>query len=46
MQKNANLGYWLGGTVAFGLLWYLGAKVVRQQEGINIDRVYAEIPPE
>jgi basic amino acid/polyamine antiporter, APA family len=46
VQKNANLGYWLGGTVAFGLLWYLGARIVRQQEGISIDRVYAEIPPE
>jgi amino acid transporter len=46
VKKEANLGYWLGGTVAFGLLWYLGAKVVRQQQGIDIDRVYAEIPPE
>jgi amino acid transporter len=46
VQKNANLGYWVGGAVAFGALWYLGAKVLRQQEGIDIDRVYAEIPPE
>src|SRR5207245_5709427 len=46
VQKNANLGYWLGGTVAFGLLWYVGARYLRRQEGIDIDRVYAEIPPE
>jgi amino acid transporter len=46
VQKNANLGYWVGGAVAFGLLWYVGAKLVRRQEGIDIDRVYAEIPPE
>jgi amino acid transporter len=41
-----NLAYWVGGAIAFGLLWYVGAKVVRRQEGIDIDRVYAEIPPE
>lgn len=46
VQKNANLGYWVGGAVAFGLLWYLGAKLIRRQEGVDIDRVYAEIPPE
>jgi amino acid permease len=46
VKTEANLGYWLGGTVAFGLLWYLGAKLFRQQQGVDIDRVYAEIPPE
>ncbi len=46
VQKNANLGYWVGGAVAFGFVWYLGAKMIRRQEGVDIDRVYAEIPPE
>jgi basic amino acid/polyamine antiporter, APA family len=46
VKTEANLGYWLGGTVAFGLLWYLGARYVRRTQGIDIDRVYAEIPPE
>ena len=46
VKTEANLAYWLGGTVAFGLLWYLGARYVRRRQGIDIDRVYAEIPPE
>ena len=46
LQAKQNIVYWVGGAVAFGLLWYLGARYVRQQEGIDIDRVYAEIPPE
>jgi amino acid transporter len=46
LQAKQNIVYWVGGAVAFGLLWYLGARYVRQQEGVDIDRVYAEIPPE
>jgi APA family basic amino acid/polyamine antiporter len=46
VKTEANLGYWLGGTVAFGLLWYLAARYFRRTQGIDIDRVYAEIPPE
>jgi basic amino acid/polyamine antiporter, APA family len=45
-QAKHNVAYWVGGAVAFGLLWYAGARYVRRQEGIDIDRVYAEIPPE
>ena len=33
-------------TIVFGLLWYAGAKLVRAQGGVDIDKVYAEIPPE
>ena len=32
--------------IVFGLVWYLGARMIRRQEGVDIDRVYAEIPPE
>jgi hypothetical protein len=46
LQAKQNIIYWVGGAVVFGLLWYLGAKYVRQQEGVDIDRVYVEIPPE
>jgi amino acid transporter len=46
LQAKENIIYWVGGAVAFGLLWYLGARQIRRQEGIDIDRVYAEIPPE
>ena len=43
---KGNLVYWLVGSVLFGLVWYGGAKVIRAQRGVDIDRVYAEIPPE
>jgi amino acid transporter len=46
LQAKQNIIYWVGGAVVFGLLWYIGARLVRRQEGIDIDRVYAEIPPE
>jgi amino acid transporter len=46
LQAKQNIIYWVGGAVAFGLLWYIGARLVRRQAGIDIDRVYAEIPPE
>ena len=46
LQAKQNIVYWVGGAVVFGLLWYIGARLVRRQEGIDIDRVYAEIPPE
>ena len=46
LQAKQNIIYWVGGAVLFGLLWYVGARYIRQQEGVNIDRVYAEIPPE
>jgi hypothetical protein len=46
LQAKQNISYWVGGAVLFGLLWYIGARLVRRQEGIDIDRVYAEIPPE
>jgi amino acid transporter len=46
LQAKQNITYWVGGAVLFGLLWYIGARLVRRQEGIDIDRVYAEIPPE
>jgi APA family basic amino acid/polyamine antiporter len=43
---KTNLVYWLVGAIAFGLLWYGGARVIRGQAGVDIDKVYAEIPPE
>jgi basic amino acid/polyamine antiporter, APA family len=46
LQAKQNITYWVGGAVLFGLLWYIGARLVRRKEGIDIDRVYAEIPPE
>jgi APA family basic amino acid/polyamine antiporter len=43
---KGNLVIWLVGAVLFGLVWYAGAKLIRAQRGVNIDTVYAEIPPE
>jgi amino acid transporter len=36
----------IGGTAAFGLLVYYLAKLIRRTQGIDIDLVYQELPPE
>jgi APA family basic amino acid/polyamine antiporter len=36
----------MGGTAAFGLLVYYVAKVVRRSQGVDVDLVYRELPPE
>jgi amino acid transporter len=36
----------MGGIVIIGLLVYYGAKVIRRSQGIDIDLVYRELPPE
>jgi amino acid transporter len=46
LQHKDKLAYWLIGSVAFGLVWYGGARLIRAQRGVDIDKVYAEIPPE
>ena len=46
LQAKQNIIYWVGGAILFGLLWYFGARMIRRQAGVDIDRVYAEIPPE
>lgn len=37
---------WLFGTIGAGALWYLGAKMIRRRQGVDLDLVYREIPPE
>jgi hypothetical protein len=46
LKDKSQLWLWLGGSVAFGLVWYYGARAIRRSQGIDVDRVYAEIPPE
>jgi hypothetical protein len=46
LKSKGQLFIWLGGAIAFGLLWYFGARLIRQREGVLVDRVYDEIPPE
>ncbi len=36
----------MGGTVAFGLVVYYAAKMVRRNQGIDVDLVYRELPPD
>jgi hypothetical protein len=36
----------LAGTAAFGLLVYYVAKAVRRSQGVDVDLVYKELPPE
>jgi amino acid transporter len=36
----------MGATAAFGLLVYYIAKYVRRSQGVNVDLVYNELPPE
>lgn len=37
---------WLLGTIGLAIACYYGARAVRRREGIDLDMVYAEIPPE
>jgi amino acid transporter len=46
LKDKGQLWIWLGGSIAFGLIWYYGARAIRSGQGVNVDRVYAEIPPE
>jgi basic amino acid/polyamine antiporter, APA family len=36
----------MGATAAFGLVVYYVAKYVRRSQGVNVDLVYRELPPE
>ena len=37
---------WAIGTMAAGVLFYFIARAVRASQGVNVDRAFAEIPPE
>jgi APA family basic amino acid/polyamine antiporter len=41
-----NLWWWVLGLVVGALLFYFGARIVRARHGVDLDLVYAEIPPE
>jgi hypothetical protein len=36
----------IGGIIVVGLVFYFGAKFIRRSQGIDIDLVYKELPPE
>lgn len=37
---------WMGGTTLAAILFYIGARVVRRRQGVDLGLVYSEIPPE
>jgi basic amino acid/polyamine antiporter, APA family len=46
ISSSGGFFIWLGGTVVVGVGFYLIARRVRARQGVNLDLVYAEIPPE
>jgi APA family basic amino acid/polyamine antiporter len=50
LYGDANNAWWvpafIGGIVVIGLIIYFGAKYIRRSQGIDIDLVYRELPPE
>lgn len=39
--------FWIiGGTIAFGILWYVGNKIYRRREGVDVDLAFQQIPIE
>ncbi len=50
LYGDPNNAWWvpafIGGIVVIGLVVYYGAKLIRRSQGIDIDLVYKELPPE
>ena len=50
LYGDAKNAWWvpafIGGIVVIGLIVYFGAKVIRRNQGVDIDLVYRELPPE
>jgi APA family basic amino acid/polyamine antiporter len=46
LSDKRNFFLWIGGTGVLAVVFYYGARLVRKREGIDLDRVYGEIPPE
>jgi hypothetical protein len=52
LALSGNSSHWwyvplfMGATAAFGLAVYYGARVVRRDQGIDVDLVYRELPPD
>ncbi|HJZ26543.1 MAG TPA: hypothetical protein VJ370_09745, partial [Streptosporangiaceae bacterium] len=36
----------MGGVIAAGVLWYIGALLYNKRRGVNLNLTYKEIPPE
>jgi len=50
LYGDPNNAWWvpvfIGGIVVIGLVVYFGAKIIRRSQGVDIDLVYRELPPE
>ncbi|MEW6226238.1 MAG: APC family permease [Chloroflexota bacterium] len=50
LYGDASNAWWvptfIGGIVVVGLVVYFGAKLIRRSQGVDIDLVYKELPPE
>lgn len=49
IQKSSNWWWvpvFMGAIVVVGLIVYYGAKLIRRQQGIDVDLVYQELPPD
>ena len=44
--KRGEFFVWAGGTILAGVIFYFVARAIRASQGVNIDRAFAEIPPE
>lgn len=46
LADKSNFFTWIGATLVLAVAFYYGARAIRRHQGINLDRVYSEIPPE
>lgn len=46
LSDTKGLWIWVIGLVVGALVFYVGARLVRARQGVNLDLVYGEIPPE
>jgi APA family basic amino acid/polyamine antiporter len=46
LADKGKLFTWLGGAVGAALVYYVGVRIVRSRQGVDLARTYAEIPPE
>jgi amino acid transporter len=46
IAKRGEFFVWAGGTMLAGVIFYFAARAIRASQGVNIDRAFAEIPPE
>ena len=46
LADKQNFFIWMGSTLVLAIVFFYGARAIRASQGIKLDRVYAEIPPE